>query len=212
MLGRMRWPDRATLLKYLAGCLVFSTGAYLFILSRMGTDPLDTFALGMLRHLPLTVGIVQFGIALTCLVVVAVWGRRRPPVSPLLTFFLCGSLIDLLLWTGWGRGLPAGYVVLVVATVFCACGSALIIMSGLGIRAMDLVAIQALRAWRVPFWVGKGVLELILLAAGALLGGPAGIGTVFFLVGVDLLIQPIIWLATRTLKLDNKGMPVPASA
>lgn len=209
--GKVPWLDQDMVVKYLAGCLFFSTGAYLFIASEMGTDPLDTFALGLMRHVPITVGIAQFGVALVCVAVVSLWARRRPLVSPLVTFFLCGSIIDVMLWTDWGRGLPPGYAMLTVATLFCALGSAFIIMSGFGIRAMDLVAIQALRAWRVPFWVGKGVLEGILLLSGYLLGGPAGVGTVFFLVGVDLLIQPIIWLTVRTFKLTNRGMPTPVA-
>jgi uncharacterized membrane protein YczE len=173
----------------------------------MGTDPLDTFALGVLAHLPLTIGIVQFGVAAVCVLAVAAWARQRPRVSPLVTFFFCGSLIDLQLWADWGNALSPGYVMLPAATMCCALGSALIIMSGFGIRAMDLVAIQALRAWRLPFWAGKGVLELALLGSGVLLGGPAGIGTVFFLVGVDVLIQPIMWATTRTMRLTNHGMP-----
>lgn len=44
---------------YLAGCTVFSIGAYLFIDSRLGTDPLDIFSLGLLNHVPLTIGIAQ---------------------------------------------------------------------------------------------------------------------------------------------------------
>ena len=198
--------------KYLLGCCFFSLGAYLFITSEMGTDPLDTFALGVLTHLPLTIGLVQFGVAAVCVTVVAVWTQERPRTSPLVTFFLCGSLIDLQLWVDWGRALSPGYVMLTVATVCCALGSALIIMSGFGIRAMDLVAIQALRAWLLPFWVGKGILELLLLGLGVVLGGPAGVGTVFFLVGVDVLIQPIMWATARTMRLANHGMPQPAQA
>jgi uncharacterized membrane protein YczE len=158
------------------------------------------------------VGIVQFCVAAVCVTTVALWTRGRPLLSPLVTFFLCGSIIDLQLWTDWAHAIPAGYGMLAAGTLCCALGSALIIMSGFGIRAMDLVAIEALRAWKVPFWVGKGVLELILLAAGHLLGGPAGVGTVVFLIGVDFLIQPIMWVSTRALKLTNHGMPQPAPA
>ncbi|WP_280269225.1 YczE/YyaS/YitT family protein [Nocardia wallacei] len=194
--------------KYLSGAILFSLGAYFFIASHMGTDPLDTFALGLRRHIPVTVGIAQFGVALVCVLVVTGWARRRPPVSSLVTFFLCGSVIDLLLWSDWERSLPSGYGMLVVATLLCAYGSALIIMSGLGIRAMDLVAIQALRTTGLPFWIGKGLIEGVLLLSGYLLGGPVGVGTVFFLVGVDLLIQPMMLLNRRILGLANQGMPV----
>ncbi|MER6842746.1 YczE/YyaS/YitT family protein [Streptomyces platensis] len=201
------------LTKYLAGCLFFSVGAYLFINSELGTDPLDTFALGVLRHLPLTVGIVQTSVAVVCVAIVALWARRRPLVAPLLTFFLCGSLIDLERKLDWMQGVDVPHIaVLTVATVLCAYGSALIIMSGFGIRSIDLLAIEMTRKWRWPFWIGKGVIEMSLLVTGYLLGGPAGIGTVFFLVGVDLLIQPLIRASTKVLGLVNHGLPDRARA
>ncbi|MDT4987630.1 MAG: uncharacterized protein QOI74_1724 [Micromonosporaceae bacterium] len=193
---------------YLSGCLFFALGAYLFIVSDLGTDPLDTFALGLQRHLPLTVGMAQSGIAVICLLTVAAWTRRRPILSPLLTFFLCGSVIDLLRAGDPARFLPLNPAEMLVAgTACCAYGSSLIIMSGFGIRAMDLLAIEMVNRWRWPFWVGKGCLEMALLGTGWLMGGPAGVGTVCFLVGVDLLIQPLVWLNATALRVRNLGLP-----
>ncbi|MEV6873171.1 hypothetical protein [Amycolatopsis sp. NPDC051128] len=197
-----------TLGKYVVGCLHFAAGAYLFIHSRLGTDPLDTFALGVLEHLPLTVGIVQTSVAVVCVGVVALWGRRRPPIAPLFTFFFCGSIIDLELRLDWMAKFAApSLTVLVAGTVLCAYGSALIIMSGFGIRSIDLLAIEIGTHWRWPFWAAKGAIELTLLGAGFALGGPAGLGTLFFLVGVDLLIQPLVWVNSRLFGLVNHGIP-----
>ncbi|GGM52876.1 membrane protein [Longimycelium tulufanense] len=206
--GRRRAFDMGRLWTYLVGCIVFALGAYLFILSELGTDPLDVFVLGLLRHLPLTVGLGQAGVAVVCLLAVAAWTHRRPQLSPMFTFFFCGSMIDALRWLDVGRWLAfPSYLVLAVATLLCAYGSALIIMSGFGIRAMDLLAITMTSRWRWPFWAAKGTLEGLLLVSGFLLGGPLGIGTVCFLVGVDLLIQPLIYLNTR-LGVRNLGLPV----
>ncbi|WP_329074512.1 hypothetical protein [Streptomyces niveus] len=200
---------------YLMGCLLFSTGAAFFIHADLGTDPLDVFALGLLEHAPLTIGIAQALVAVVCLAVWAGWNRRRPPVSPFVTFFLCGSVIDVL------RAVDAAGLVpvrpgalMLVGVLLCTYGSALIIMSGIGIRAMDLVAITMTHRWRWPFWAAKGSLELILLVTGYLLGGPVGLGTVCFLVLVDTLIQPCMWLNARLFSLRNHGLdrPVPVSA
>ena len=123
------------------------------------------------------------------------------------TFFFCGSIIDVLRWTDAQRLLPVGpYAMLAGAVVLCAYGSSLIIMSAFGIRAMDLLAIVMVTRLRWPFWVAKGALELTLLGTGWLMGGPAGIGTVCFLVGVDLLIQPLVWVNSR-FGLRNRGLP-----
>ncbi|WP_340558602.1 YczE/YyaS/YitT family protein [Streptomyces sp. GSL17-111] len=200
---------------YLTGCLLFSCGAAFFIHADLGTDPLDVFALGLLDHVPLTIGIAQALVAAVCLGVWAGWNRRRPPFSPFVTFFLCGSLIDVLraVHAAEQVPLPPGALML-VGVLLCTYGSALIIMSGIGIRAMDLVAISMTHRWRWPFWTAKGSLELILLGAGYLLGGPVGVGTVCFLVFVDTLIQPCMWLNARLFSLRNHGLdrPVPVSA
>ncbi|GHH27697.1 YczE/YyaS/YitT family protein [Streptomyces lanatus] len=189
---------------YLTGCVVFASGATLFIHSELGVDPLDVLSLGVLEHLPLTIGVVQALVAAVCIAIWSVWNRRRPVLMPFVTFLLCGSLIDLLLLAdlSWIASVPS----LCVAVVLCAYGSALIIMSGTGIRAMDLIVITLNQRWKVPFWGAKVGVEAVLLTLGWLLGGPVGIGTLAFLVFVDGLIQPFMSFNSRALNLTNHGL------
>lgn len=115
----MQRPVRG--LVYLAGCLIFAAGAYLYIHAKLGTDPLDVLALGLMLHLPLTVGIVQTSVAVLCLALTA-WIRGSwPPLSPILTFFLCGSLIDVMMYASLGKHLPLPpFAVMLAGTVCCA--------------------------------------------------------------------------------------------
>nr|ACX83631.1 putative membrane protein [uncultured soil bacterium V167] len=194
---------------YLAGCVVFAAGATLFIHSAYGVDPLDTLALGLLEHVPLTIGIAQALVAVVCIALWSVWNRRRPVLSPFVTFLLCGSLIDLMRLTDTSA-LPRP-VQLAIGVLLCAYGSALIIMSGIGIRAMDLVVITMTQRWRWPFWVAKASVEAVLLAVGWVLGGPVGVGTLCFLVFVDGLIQPFMAFNRRALRLENRGLVLAGS-
>ena len=199
--------NRHRVITYLVGCALFSIGATFFIHSDLGTDPLDVFALGLLEHVPITIGIAQALVATICIAVWAMWNRRRPVISPFVTFFLCGSLIDLLLLTHAAEYVPLSKpAIMLTGVILCAYGSALIIMSGVGIRAMDLIAISMTKRWRWPFWTAKGSLELILLVTGYLMGGPVGAGTVCFLVFVDTLIQPMMWLNGRLFPIRNYGL------
>ncbi len=132
---------------------------------------------------------------------------------PFITFLLCGTLIDILTGQKIRRGsnvmgeLGMGnWSTMLVGLALCAYGSSLIIMSGFGIRAMDLLAITAFEKNRIPFWLGKGVLEVFLLVSGWLLGGPVGWGTVAFLVMVGWLIQPLVWVNRRFLSLPDYGL------
>jgi uncharacterized membrane protein YczE len=192
---------------YLASCCLFSFGANAFIASHLGTDPLDVFALGLKNHIPITVGIAQGGFAALCLLVWALWNHKRPPLSPFFTFFFCGSLIDLCMWTKVAYRLGLGpYSLLIMGVVLCGMGSAGIIMSGIGIRAMDLVAITMFKKLNLPFWLCKGILEMMLLASGWLMGGPVGIGTIAFLGVVGWSIQPMMWCGEVLFSLPNYGL------
>jgi uncharacterized protein len=202
---------------YLLGCVLFSFGANFFIYSKLGTDPLDVFSLGLVQHVSfMTVGLAQGGFAAICLLIWAIWNKRLPLISPFVTFFLCGTLIDLFMGEKLRHGanvasfIPLSpWPLMIVGVILCAYGSSLIIMSGIGIRSMDLVAITMVRKWKVPFWACKGVLEVVLLASGWLLGGPLGWGTVFFLAFVGWLIQPLMWVNGKLFRLPNYGLSKP---
>jgi uncharacterized membrane protein YczE len=183
---------------YLTGCLIFALGSDFFIASNLGTDPLDVFVLGLRKHIPMTIGMGQGGVAVICIIIWAAWDKKKPIFSPFFTFAFCGSIIDLLQLakTAQASGLHP-IVLMLLAGVMCAYGSAMIIMSGIGIRAMDLVAISTREHLRWPFWIGKSSCELLLLIVGSVLGGPVGVGTIYFLASVDLLIQPLIIVNAR---------------
>src|SRR5207245_2461902 len=134
----------------------------------------------------------------------------RPPLSPFVTMTLVGSLIDLWNLLGLERVTapalpPAG--LLAVALLFASYGSSLIIMSGIGIRIMDLVAITVVEKWRWPFYAAKLLFEVFFFSTGWLLGGPIGIGTAAFLCVVGPFIQPFMWANNRFLRVPNYGIP-----
>jgi len=188
---------------YLISCIVFSAGATHFILSEMGTDPLDVFCLGVQKQFGLKIGTTQSIFAIVCLLVwSAMKNWRVPPFSTWLTFFLCGYMIDYMryLAEGWEVNKT---VSLISGVILCLQGSAGIILSGFGIRAMDLVAIAAEELHGVKFWITKAMFETALLLVGWLMGGPVGIGTICFLVVVGYLIKPMVVLSQKVFPLDR---------
>jgi uncharacterized protein len=206
----LRLPPPGLLIVYLLGCVFFSIGAKFFIDAELGVDPLDVMVLGIVEHTGLTIGIVAGAVAIVFLAVWAVWNRRVPPVSPFVTNFLIGSLIDVWNWIGMEASttpLLAPWPMLLSGLVIASYGSALIIMSGIGIRVMDLVAITMVREWRMPFWVAKTIIEVFFCVTGWALGGPIGIGTLMFLLIVAPLIQPFVAFNVRWLGVPNHGLP-----
>jgi uncharacterized membrane protein YczE len=178
---------------YILGCVLFAAGATLFITSNLGTDPLDVLAIGMKNSYGWLIGTTQSVFAILCLLFWSMLNKWKfPPISTFLTFFICGYLIDGFLYLLDYKHIFSPFLEMLAGVILCTQASALIIMSGFGIRAMDLVAISLAQITKKPFWFYKGVAEVLLLISGWLLGGVVGIGTVFFLVFVGWLIQPCI--------------------
>lgn len=168
----------------------------------MGTDPLDVFCIGVQKWTGLKIGTTQSLFALACL---GVWSClnnwKMPPFSTWLTFFICGYLIDLCLYLSLATPLIDKWILLFCGLVLCLQGSAGIIHSGFGIRAMDLVALSLESKFNIKFWISKAAFETLLLVSGWLLGGPVGIGTLCFLIVVGYLIKPAVILNQKIMKL-----------
>jgi len=193
---------------YLTGCLLFSFGAKCFIDSDMGTDPLDVLVLGIVKHTGLTIGIVSGLIAVFFLAVWSLWNRQRPPITPFVTMFLVGSLIDLwnyLRLESFLLPVFSSYALLGIGLVIAAFASSLIIMSGIGIRTMDLVAITMVHKWRTTFFTAKMSIEIAFIVSGYLLGGPVGIGSVAFVTLVGPGIIAFLWINEKVIGMTNYG-------
>jgi uncharacterized protein len=214
---------RYQVLVYITGILLFSLGAKCFIDARLGTDPLDVLVIGMNSYLGLGLGICSSIVAIGFLALWMIWNRKLPPLSPIVSTAAVGFLLDF--WNAvqlqrftiealpvldielLGRTVNLSAIGLdVVALLTCSYGSALIIMSGIGIRIMDLVAITMLEKWGWSFFRAKMTLEVALFTSGWLLGGPMGITTVLFLVLVGPFIQPFMWMNATYLSIPNHGI------
>lgn len=80
------------------------------------------------------------------------------------------------------------------------------IMSGIGIRVIDLLAISFVRhlGWR--FIWAKLMFETGFVVLALIFGGPVGLATVCFVLMVGTLIPPIVWAHTRYFRLPNDGL------
>lgn len=208
---------------YVFGIVLFSLGAKGFIDAKLGTDPLDVLVIGMNRHLGLGLGLCSSLVAILFLTWWVLWNHKLPPLTPFVSTAAVGFLLDF--WNAvelqrytigavselnveifglvvnlWAVGLD------VVSLLLCSYASALIIMSGIGIRIMDLVAITMMERWGWTFFRAKMLLEIGLFTSGWLLGGPMGVTTVLFLFLVGPFIQPFMWVNATYLNLPNHGI------
>jgi uncharacterized protein len=206
---------------YLLGCVGFSFGVCCFAWAGLGADPLYVFSTGLQKVLPFvnSYAMAEGGFAAVMLAIWAVWNKKLPIISPFITFVFCGRLIDFGKEHELASYMPyTKWPLMITAVVLCAYASSLIIMSGIGIRAMDLVAITMVQKFKKEFWVFKTLLEVLLLLSGWLMlsrpsvqfhpgvGNVMGVGTLCFVIFVDLLIQPFMVANAKFLKMKNHGL------
>jgi uncharacterized membrane protein YczE len=135
--------------------------------------------------------------------------RRLPPVSVLVTMALTAYLVDawrLLPADAWLTGLLPSPALVLLGLAFDAYGSALIIMSGVGIRVVDLVALALVERLGWRFFACKMLVEAGFVAVAWLLGGPLGAATLAFLMLVGPFMEPMMWASGRFLGLPNHGL------
>lgn len=161
----------------------------LMIQSRLGLGPWDAFHVGLHRITGLTVGTVSIlvGVVIVC----GTWFMDvRPGAGTLVNMVMIGVFIDLLLpvvpqaphWS-WGFG----YYVVAIIVFGLATGLYLGARLGSGPRDGMMIGLSERSGW--PVRRVRTLVELGVLAAGWLMGGRVGVGTVLFAFTVGPAMQ-----------------------
>jgi len=200
------------LLKLNVGLVLFAVGLWLGLVAELGVGPWDVLTGGLSRQTGVRFGLMAIIVSVVVLLV-GIAARVRPGIGTLLNVFVIGAVLDLLLTSPLladlgDQPLPLrlGATLLGIATV--AAGSALYLGAHLGPGPRDglMVAIHLRTGWRVG--TARAVLECVVLVLGVLLGGPVGIGTVLFALGIG----PAVQVAFRVLRQTPVRRPVEAPA
>ncbi|MCR2814442.1 membrane protein YczE [Microbacterium jiangjiandongii] len=185
-------------LQLLVGLLLFGAGCALMVQAGIGLDPWTVLAEGISRQTGIGIGWVT---NLLGFLVLLLWIplRQRPGVGTVANIALVGTGMQLTLGV---LPHPSGWVF--QAAMFAAGLVAVGVASGLYIGARFgpgprdglMTGLNERLGW--PIWACRLAVEATVLAAGWLLGGTVGIGTVLF----ALLIGPLVhttlpWFDTR---------------
>lgn len=200
------------LLKLNLGLVLFGVGLWLGLVAELGVGPWDVLTGGLSQLLGTPFGRTAIGVSVVVLLI-ALAARVRPGVGTLLNVVVIGAVIDLLLATPLLADLGEQAVVLRLAVTLLgiatvAAGSALYLGAHLGPGPRDglMVAIHTRTGWRVG--TARAVLECVVLVLGVLLGGPVGIGTLLFALGIG----PAVQVAFRVLRQTPVRRPVEVPA
>lgn len=169
--------------------------------SQLGVPPWDVLHMGIAEHTSLTLGTAAMVVGLV--IVAIAWLVGAPPgFGTIANAVVIGLAIDVFSAIGWverlsntSLGVRAGLVALGVWLF--GVGSALYIGAGMGAGPRDsfMLALTRRTGWRIG--IVRGSIEVTVLAAGLLLGGVAGIGTLALALLVGPSVELSFWLLLR---------------
>jgi uncharacterized protein len=185
-----RWrpgPGRLGIL--LVGLWLFGTGEALLVDSGLGVSPWTVLAEGISEQTPLAVGTATIAISF---VVLLLWipVRQKPGTGTFFNAVVIGIAIDgtlAYLPGDWPLGVRLAEIPLGVATV--GLGSGIYLAQRLGPGPRDGLMTGLSRRTGSSLRLTRTLLEGTALAAGWILGGTVGIGTVAFAVGIGPCVQ-----------------------
>lgn len=202
------------LVQLYVGLALYGLGIALQVSSGLGNDPWDVFHQGLSRRLGLSIGA---WIIIAGVVVMLAWIplRQRPGIGTISNVILVGVFADLFLWLLPDPGaLGARWAYLVTAVLVGGFATGCYIGAGLGPGPRDgLMTGLAARGHSIR--VVRTAIELSVLAAGWLLGGTVGIGTVLYAVAIGPLthvLLPILTIKPRAGEPAPSPEPEPARA
>jgi uncharacterized membrane protein YczE len=183
--------------RLLAGLVLFGLSMALLVEAQAGLDPWNVFHQGITEHVDLTIGQVTV-ISSLALLVLWVPLRQRPGVGTIANALVVGPVFDLgLVWFPTAHGLGEELAAMTAAILGAAMATGLYVGAGWGPGARDGL-MTGLAARGVPIGAARAGIELTVLAAGWLLGGSVGIGTLAFALAIGPLVHRTLpWLQIR---------------
>jgi uncharacterized membrane protein YczE len=204
-------PALRRLSQLYAGLALYGLSDALLLLAALGADPWDVFQQGLSRRIGLAVG--TWAIIVGAIVLV-LWIplRQKPGLGTLSNVLVVGAVIDAAMAEiPAPHGVPLRVATMVAAVALNGLATGAYIGAGLGPGPRDgLMTGLAARGHSIRA-VRTGI-ELTVLAAGWLLGGTVGLGTLTYALGIGPLAHVFIPLLRIPGRQDPGRAPAPLDA
>ncbi|WP_274421402.1 YczE/YyaS/YitT family protein [Blautia sp. XA-2221] len=178
------------------GLSVAHLGVTFFIQANLGTDPFNVLVQGIFRSVPWpdalhwTHGRTHMMICFLIILTLLFIDKSYVRIGTIICMFLGGPIIDLFTavlgnYINSSLSLTVRIFVLVAGCIILALGMTIVIKSEAGTGPNDLVAIVISDKTHKVFGIVRILTDCFFVAAGFLLGGTFGLGTIIcaFLVG-----------------------------
>lgn len=197
------FPKPLVLLRLIVGLYLFGLGIAFQIRATLGLAPWDVFGQGLANITGLSFGLAT---VLASAMILLLWIplKQMPGLGTIFNALLIGPFVDLSLQfvpsvANWGIVGQIGWYVLGMAII--ALGTGVYIGARLGPGPRDGLMTGSVKKFGKPVWIMRTAIEGGAMLIGIALGGPVGLGTVLFVVGIG----PMVQVSMRTFGLVDKG-------
>ena len=197
------FPKPLVLVRLIIGLYLFGLGIAFQIRATLGLAPWDVFGQGLANITGLSFGLAT---VLASALILLLWIplKQKPGLGTIFNALLIGPFIDLSLRivpsaADWGIVGQIGWYVLGMAII--ALGTGVYIGARLGPGPRDGLMTGSVKKFGKPVWIVRTVLEGGATLIGLAFGGPVGLGTVLFVVGIG----PMVQVSMRAFGLVDKG-------
>lgn len=175
--------------RLLSGLVLFGIAIAMMIRSEIGLGPWDAFHVGISLHTPLTVGAASIVTGIVIVLLTLTIGVR-PGVGTVANMLVIGIVLDVALrWIPSASSLLVGLLMYLPAILLCGFSTGLYISAQMGHGARDGLMIGLATRTRVSVGWIRAWIEVSVLAAGWLMGGTVGIGTLLFAIFIGPAAQ-----------------------
>jgi hypothetical protein len=199
----INFPKPLVLVRLILGLYLFGLGIAFQIRATLGLAPWDVFGQGLSNITGLSFGLAT---VLASALILLLWIplKQKPGLGTVFNALLIGPFVDLSLRfvpsaADWGLVGQIAWYVLGMAII--ALGTGVYIGARLGPGPRDGLMTGSVKKFGKPVWIVRTVLEGGATLIGIALGGPVGLGTVLFVVGIG----PMVQVSMRAFGLVNKG-------
>jgi len=175
-----------------AGLVLYGASMALQIRAGLGLDPWDVFHQGISDRTGLSFGTV---VIVTGALVLLAWIplRQRPGVGTVSNVFVIGIAVDAALAVLPDAGsVPVGAAMLIAGVGLNGVAGGAYIGAGLGPGPRDGLMTGLVRRTGRSIRLVRTSIEVLVLVAGAALGGTVGIGTVVYAVSIGPLVHALL--------------------
>lgn len=174
----------------MAGLFVFALSAVLMIKADLGVGPWDVFHLGLARLLGRPYGQMSILVGLAVIVLSYALAHIKPGPGTVANMFFIGFFADRIMpYVPKFHGLTAQLAVFAAGVLLMGLATRVYIGAGLGAGPRDGLMLGMSRLTGRSIRIVRTAIEIGVLAAGTLLGGKVGLGTLLFALGIGPAVQ-----------------------